>query len=65
MLDAKLCNILSLLEIGHVACECSKCANECHFSEMYKTDDLMQKLKFALQSGAASAQQKEGFYVIF
>uniref|UniRef100_A0A8B9NM09 RING-type E3 ubiquitin transferase n=1 Tax=Accipiter nisus TaxID=211598 RepID=A0A8B9NM09_9AVES len=61
MLDAKLCSLLSLLEIGHVACEYNECANECNFSEIYQTDGLVQKLKFALPGEAASAQQEEGF----
>lgn len=64
MLDAKLCHSLSLLEIGHAACEYSKRANEWNFREIYQTDGLVQKLKFALPGEAASAQQEEGFYVI-
>lgn len=65
MLDAKLFSLLSLLGIGHMACEYSKCANECNFSEMYQTDGLVQISKFALPGEAASAQQEEGFYVIY
>lgn len=61
MLDTKLCSLLSLLEIGHVACEYSECANDCNFSEIYQTDGLVQKLKFALPGETASAQQEEGF----
>lgn len=48
-----------------MACEYSKCANECNFSEMYQTDGLVQISKFALPGEAASAQQEEGFYVIY
>jgi len=60
MLDAKHCGSLALLEIGHVACEYSKCENECNSSEMYQTDGLVQKLKFAFPHEAASAQQDKG-----
>lgn len=48
-----------------MACEYNKCANACNFSETYQTDGLVQRLKFGLPGEAASAQQDEGFYVIF